>query len=117
MYYLADRDNAVRLQAIYQAGLDIHRSYGSTHVASKREIPTNGIMEINEFLEKFPKQLSERDLPLAASQKHPSASGPQNQLMTFRINQKVESHFGGQNHGQTYRSHITGFKFVDTKKV
>ena len=82
-------------------------------MASTVEIPENGITDINEWLEKFPAQLSEKTMPLPSSQ----VTRPPifNQLTNFKLAKKTETQISGRS--QTYRTHITDFQFVDTKKV
>ena len=108
----ADRDNVERRQEIYQAGLDIHRTYGKYQLAARREIPMYGIQEASVFFNKFPGQLSEKDCPLEQAEKRGTFS-KFNQLNAFKTKQKSDAWGRPQN----YKTHIREFAFIDTRKV
>ena len=108
----ADRDNVERRQEIYQAGLDIYRTYGKYQLAARREIPANGIQDASVFFSKFPGQLSEKDCPLAKAEDK-GMTPKSNQLNAFKVKQKSDA-WGRQ---QSYKTHIREFAFIDTRKV
>ena len=74
------------------------------------EIPEDGIKTMAEFHQKFPAELSEKDLPLELSEEEKRFPNKGNKLQSFKATTD-------KSQSSQYRSHITKFKFVDTKKV